>query len=152
MSDTIVGAIIGASIALFVTAITAIFGYFMWAQKLKYQILRGEKERLENKFEKYLDYYLDCLKKNAIDAPLGATLTFGFPEAIRNQFGEALRNGAFSGDDIKVKQKAYFDMAFEMEKTLAKYEKEIWKTYELVDPQKAFQVVKEVIQSGFLKW
>jgi hypothetical protein len=152
MSDTIFGVIIGASIALVGTAITAIFGYFMWALSLKYQILKGERDRLEKKFERYLDYYLDCLKKNAIDAPLGAALTFEFPKAIQNQFGEALRNGAFASNDPKVKQKAYFDMAFAMSKILAKHEEEIRKTYEHVDPKKAFQVVKEVIQSGLLKW
>lgn len=152
MSDTISGAIIVASIALAGTAITAIVGFFTWGRSFKYKALKEERDRLDKKFERYLDYYLDCLKKNAIDAPLGATLTFEFPEPIQNQFGEALRKGAFSGDDPKVKQEAYFQMAFAMKKILSEYEKEIRKTYQLVDPQKSFQIIKELIQSSLLIW
>lgn len=152
MSDTIIGTIIGAAIALAGTAITAIVGYRTWTRNLKYQILKGERDRFEKKFEKYLDYYLECLKKNAIDAPLGATLAFEFPEAIKKQFREAIESGAFSSNDPKVKQKAYFQMAFEMSKVLAEHETEIRKTCELVDSKKSFQVVKDVIQSGLLKW
>jgi hypothetical protein len=152
MSDTIIGAIIGAAIALAGTGITAFIGYLMWTRSLKYQILKGERDRLDKKFERYLDYYLDCLKKNSIDAPLGAKLAFEFPEPIKNQFSKAIKSGAFSTDDLKTKQEAYFGMAFEMSKILAEHEKEIRKTYELVDSKMAFQVVKDVIQSGLLKW
>lgn len=152
MTDTIIGAIIGAAIALAGTGITAFLGYLMWTRSLKYQILKGERDRLEKKFERYLDYYLDCLKKNAVDAPLGATLAYEFPEAIQKQFREAIKSGAFSTDDLKIKQEAYFEMAYAMSKVLAEHEKDIRKTYELIDPQKPFQVVKDVIQSGLLKW
>jgi len=147
-----IGAIIGAAIALAGTAITAIVGYLMWTRSLKYQILKGERDRLEKKFERYLDYYLDCLKKNAIDAPLGATLAFEFPGDIQKEFRDAIKSRAFSTDDLKAKQEAYFGMAFAMSKVLAEHEKEIRKTYELVDSKKAFQVIKDVIRSGLLKW
>ncbi|MHC4425736.1 MAG: hypothetical protein ACYSYV_06545 [Planctomycetota bacterium] len=152
MSETIIGVIIGASIALTGTAITAVIGLLTWTRSLKYQILRDERDRLEKKCERYLDYYLDCLKKDAIDAPLGAALVHEFPEAIRDEFSAALKDRAFGSDDTKTKQQAYFRMAFAMSKAIAEYEKDIRKTYELVDPRKALQIATDIIQSGFIKW
>ena len=123
-----------------------------WTRNLKYQILRDERNRIEKKFERYLDYYLDCLKKNSIEAPLGAVFLYEFPESVRKEFDKALKGGAFSTNDVKVKQNAYFTMAFEMSKTIANYDQDIRKTYELVDPKKAFEIATEIIQSGLLKW
>lgn len=152
MSDIIVGAVIGAIIALAGIVITATIGLLTWTRNLKYQILRDERNRLEKKFEIYLDSYLDCLKKNAIDAPLGAIFAHEFPEHVRNEFQEAVKRRAFSSEDPKVKQQAYFKMAYAMSKAIAEYEKEIRKTYELVDPRKALQIAYDIIQSGLLKW
>ncbi|MHC4397530.1 MAG: hypothetical protein ACYS1A_17955 [Planctomycetota bacterium] len=152
MSETTVGVIIGAAIALAGTFITAIIGLLTWTRNLKYQILRDERNRIEKKFEKYLDYYLDCLKKNSIEAPLAATFLHEFPESVRKEFDKALKDGAFSPSDVKVKQNAYFTMAFEMSKTIANYDQDIRKTYELVDPKKAFEIATEIIQKGLLRW
>ena len=43
-------------------------------------------------------------------------------------------------------------MAYAMSKAIAEYEKEIRKTYELVDPRRALDIATDIIQSGFLKW
>lgn len=152
MGEAVIGTIIGAAIALTGTGITACIGLLTWTRSLKYQILKDERDRLEKKSERYLDYYLDCLKKNAIDAPLGAALLHEFPESVREEFQAALKSHAFGSDDTTSKQQAYFRMAFAMSKAVAEYEKDIRKTYELADPRKALQIVTDIIQSGFLKW
>ena len=152
MNDAIVVAIIVASIALSGTFITVLIGLLKWKRNLKYQILRDEKDRLEKRFEICLDQYLDCLKKQAINAPLGAALLFEFPESVRDEFGTTLKSGAFSSSDLAIKQHAYFRMAFEMSKAIANYDKKIHKTYELVSPTKALKIASEIIQSGLMKW
>ena len=122
MSDAVIGAIIGAVVA----SIGTIIGLLTWTRNLKYQILRDERDRIEKKFDLFLDYFLDCLKKNAIDAPLASTFTHEFPEPIRAEFEAAVQNGAFSNKaDPTVKKHAYFSMAFAMSKAKAEYEQEI---------------------------
>jgi len=152
MSETTVGVIIVAVIALAGTFITAIIGLLTWRRNLKCQILRDERNRIEKKFERYLPCYLDCLKKNLIEARLGAAFLWEFPESVRKEFGKALKGGAFSANDVKVKQNAYFTMAFEMSKAIANYDQDIRKTYELVDTKKGFEIATEIIQRGLLKW
>jgi len=152
MSDTIIGIIIGASIALAGTILTGVIGLLTWTRNLRYQILRDERNRLEKRFEICLDQYLDSLKRQSIDAPLGAAFEFEFPEAVRNEFNTTLKSGAFSSSDLKVKQQAFFRMAFEMSKAIANYDKDIRKTYELVAPSKALQIASEIIKRGLLKW
>jgi hypothetical protein len=152
MSDMVIGAIIGAAIALAGTLITAGIGLLTWTRNIRYQILRDERDRLGKRFEMCLDQYLDSLKKNSIDAPLGAAFEYEFPNAVRDEFERAVKSGAFSSSDKKVKQQAYFQMAFEMSKAIANYDKDIRKTYELVAPSKALQIASEIIQSDLLKW
>ena len=148
-----IGAIVGATVALIGIIVTAGLGLLTWTRNLKCQILRDERDRLEKKFGIFLDYYLNCLKKNAIDAPLGAAFAHEFPEPLRAEFENAVQNGAFSSNvDTHVKQHAYFKMAYAMSKAIAEYEKEIRKTYELVDPRRALDIATDIIQSGFLKW
>ena len=149
MSDTIVGAIIGAAIA----SLGSIIGLLTWTRNLKYQILRDERDRLEKKLDLFLNYYLDCLKKNAIDGPLASAFTYEFTEPIRVEFETAVQSGAFSNEvDTSVKQQAYFNMAYEMSKAKAEYEQEIRKTYELVDAKKAMEVARDIIKRGLINW
>jgi len=147
MNDTVISAIIVAATALVATFASL----FSWRRNLKLQILRDERKRLEKRFEICLAQYLDCLKKQSIDAPLGAALLFEFPESVRDEFGTALKSGVFSSNDLKEKQQAYFRMAFEMSKAIANYDDLIRRTHRLVDAKKAVERVSEITKSGLLK-
>ena len=71
MSEVVIGALVGAIIALAGTALAALFAHFRWKRDVDLEIYREERNRLEKDFDEMLTTYRKALKSGGISARWG---------------------------------------------------------------------------------
>ena len=148
----IIGASIGGAVVLVATIITSGIALLTWTRNIKFEILKDERDRLDQQFELALESFHEGLKSGELPAMLVAKFQHEFPANVRKEFNETISQNILSGSNDEAKQQAYVRLSFEMAKAISKRNAEIRKTAEVVDSQFALNVAMEIIKSGLLKW
>lgn len=152
MDNTITVAVIGASVAFLSVVITTFLGFLTWSRSIRFQILKDERDRLENKFEVALDLLSTGLKEGTINGRLAAMCHHEFPENVRTEFTRLLDERIFSHEEELERKKAYFLMAHEMSKAVKEYNVKIQETAEVVDKEFAARLAVNILRTGLVRW
>lgn len=152
MDNTIIVAIIGASVAFLSIVVTALLGFLTWSRNIRFQILKDERDRLESKFEVALELLGKGLQNETIDGRLAAMCHHEFPENVSKEFVRLLDEKIFSHEQEFERKKAYFLMAHEMSKAVKEYNVKIQETAEVVDKEFAAKLAVNIIRTGLVRF
>lgn len=124
MSETLLGVIIGATIASIGPLITLFFNYHKWRKEGKIGYLKLKRDNLEKQFDECLESLSDSMGKNIYPTDMTSDIYVLFPDKVKNAFNNML----YDKDKTELAMKGHFAaISFVMKATLSEIDKKIEK-------------------------
>ena len=122
MSDTLIGVLIGGTIASITPLVMLILDHRRWQRESKIEHLRSERKRLERMFRENLQRLSKAIAKNSYPSDMMMDFLLTMPKEISIQFKEFLADP--NKTDARCK-KVYLNIGLSMKKTLFEIDNKI---------------------------
>lgn len=122
MSDTLIGVLIGGTIASITPLVMLILDHRRWQRESKIEHLRSERKRLERMFRENLQRLSKAIAKNSYQSDMMMDFLLTMPEEISIQFKEFLADPNKTDSRSK---KVYLNIGLSMKKTLFEIDNKI---------------------------
>ncbi|QDT25482.1 hypothetical protein Enr10x_07780 [Gimesia panareensis] len=146
-SDTaLIIALIGSGTAFLGIIVTTLFGFLTWSRNIKFQILKDERDRFEEKAQIVLEHYHEALNTGKLDVKYVAVILYEFPSEVSKIFRSSMEADVLNAKDIETKQAEYMKLALAMSKSIDNYSQQIKKTAEVVDKKFAMELAMDIVK------